>query len=184
VKKFKMKRILAFGASNSMNSINKSFAQFAANCFSNAEVQLLDLNDFEMPIYSIDREKVNGFPAEAIEFKEHIKAADAIVISFAEHNGAYTAAFKNIFDWISRIEKDVWGNKPMLLLATSPGGRGASTVLNLAVEKFKRMNTNKILSFSLPSFKENFTIDTGIVDATLADDFYAKISSIDELLTS
>lgn len=179
-----MKRILAFGASNSMNSINKSFAQFAANCFSNAEVQLLDLNDFEMPIYSIDREKENGFPAEAIEFKEHIKAADAIVISFAEHNGAYTAAFKNIFDWISRIEKDVWANKPMLLLSTSPGARGGATVLEIAVNKFQRMNTNKIFSFSLPLFKENFKNDVGILDSALADDFKSKLASIEEVINT
>jgi len=66
-----------------------------------------------MPIYSEDYERLSGIPKEAYDFKEIIKEADGIIISFAEHNGAYTAAFKNVFDWISRIEKVVWYNKPM-----------------------------------------------------------------------
>jgi chromate reductase len=163
--------ILAFGASSSRKSINKKFAGFAAGRIQNSKVKLLDLNDFEMPIYSIDKENKNGFPELAINFKQHIKDCDAIIISFAEHNGAYTAAFKNIFDWISRIEKDVWANKPMLLLSTSDGARGASTVLELATTKFKRMNKNSIFSFSLPSFNINFKDDKGIVDVELAHRF-------------
>jgi NAD(P)H-dependent FMN reductase len=162
------KTILAFGASNSKNSINKKLAEYAASRFENARTIILDLNDFEMPIYSIDREKENGFPEKAIQFKAYLKDADVIVISFAEHNGAYTAAFKNIFDWISRIEKNVWYDKPMLLLSTSPGARGASIVLELAFNKFKRMNSNLIAAFSLPNFKENFSEDDGIIEPPLA----------------
>jgi NAD(P)H-dependent FMN reductase len=60
---------------------------------------VLDLNDYEMPIYSIDRETEDGIPEEAQRFYDELGAVDAILISFAEHNGAYTAAYKNIFDW-------------------------------------------------------------------------------------
>tara|TARA_B110000459_G_scaffold49667_1_gene55508 strand:- start:1529 stop:1678 length:150 start_codon:yes stop_codon:yes gene_type:complete len=49
-----MKKIVAFGASSSVNSINKQFASFVANKISNSELIILDLNDFEMPIYSED----------------------------------------------------------------------------------------------------------------------------------
>jgi len=126
------KNILAFGASSSKNSINKSLANYTANQFPDATINLLDLNDFEMPIYSIDKENENGIPQLAQDFKQHIKGADGIVISFAEHNGAYSAAFKNVFDWVSRIESDVWGNKALFLLATSPGARGGQTVLEIA----------------------------------------------------
>ena len=101
------KKILAFGASNSRNSINKKLASYAAMQIENADVELIDLNDFEMPIYGIDKENEDGIPQLAYKFKEHILNSDAIVISFAEHNGAYTAAFKNVFDWISRIEKNI-----------------------------------------------------------------------------
>lgn len=172
----KKKSILAFGASSSRNSINKRFASFAAGRIDHSETTILDLNDFEMPIYSIDKEKENGFPDLAYAFKKHIKECDAIIISFAEHNGAYSAAFKNIFDWISRIEKNVWEDKAMLLLSTSPGARGASTVLEMAFEKFKRMNSNTIIKFSLPSFNDHFSNESGILNAELSDNFNNQMS--------
>jgi len=51
-----MPDIVAFGASSSQNSINQKLAHFAAKQIPNATIKLLDLNDFEMPIYSTDRE--------------------------------------------------------------------------------------------------------------------------------
>ncbi|MFK7971813.1 MAG: NADPH-dependent FMN reductase [Bacteroidia bacterium] len=176
------KNILAFGASSSRASINKQFATYAAHQVSDADVTILDLNDFEMPIYSIDKEKENGFPDLAQQFKAHIKAADGIIISFAEHNGAYSAAFKNIFDWVSRIEKDVWGNKPMLLLATSPGARGGRTVLDIALGKFKFMNTNTLASFSLSGFHSNFSSENGIQDAELKAAFEEQMALFENAL--
>ena len=103
------KKILAFGASSSRSSMNKELANYAAQQVQNVDITLLDLNDFEMPIYSIDREQGSGIPELAHAFKSHIAEADGIIISFAEHNGVYTAAFKNIFDWISRVDKDHLG---------------------------------------------------------------------------
>ena len=134
------KKIIAIGASNSKNSINKALATYAANRVEGANVQVLDLNDYEMPIYGIDYENEHGIPQKAEDFRNALHASDGIVISFAEHNGAYSVAFKNVMDWISRIKGDVWGNKPMLLMATSPGGRGGKTVLDIAVAKFAFMN--------------------------------------------
>ena len=166
-----MKNIVAFGASNSSQSINKKLANFTAHQLEDVEVNLLDLNDFEMPIYSADREKESGIPDLALSFKKHLENSDGIIISFAEHNGAYSAAFKNIFDWISRIGKDVWANKPMFLMATSPGGRGGQTVLDIAVNKLKFMNQNSQVSFSLPFFQKNFSEEEGIVDQELRNDF-------------
>lgn len=49
--------VLAFGTSNSKHSINKTLAYYAAQQISEADVKLLDLNEFEMPIYSVDREQ-------------------------------------------------------------------------------------------------------------------------------
>ena len=164
-------KIVAFGASNSRNSINKKLADYAANKILNAEVNLLDLNDFEMPIFSIDREVESGVHPLAIAFRNQLHLADGIIISFAEHNGAYSAAFKNIFDWISRGGPNIWGNKPMFLLATSPGDRGASTVLEIASAKLKRMTTNKVVHFSLPSFADNFNETDGISNPELRSKF-------------
>ncbi len=172
-----VKKILAFGASSSRASINKKLANFAAHQITGAEVTLLDLNDFEMSIYSIDKEKATGVPELAKQFKQHIIDSDGLVISFAEHNGAYSTAFKNIMDWISRLEGSTWADKPLLLMATSPGGRGGSTVLDIAVNKFKWMGKGAIASFSLPFFGKNFSETDGITDETLAQTFQEQLNT-------
>jgi len=171
------KKIVAFGASNSRNSINKQFAQFAAHQVEAADIELLDLNDYEMPIYSIDREKESGIPAIAKAFKAKIQAADLVIISFAEHNGAYTVAFKNLMDWISRLEGSTWDNKPMLLLSTSPGARGGKTVLDLASRSFAFMTKGVISSFALPSFHQHFSTTEGITDQELRASFKTTLQA-------
>ena len=176
------KKILAFGASNSRNSINKQLANYAAHEVTDATVTLLDLNDFGMPIYGIDREKEEGVPQLAKDFRDHIAQADGIVISFAEHNGSYAVAFKNIFDWVSRIEKGVWMGKPLLLMATSPGGRGGKTVLDIAVNKFKYMNAGEIAHFCLPFFRTNFSPDQGILDAELKGDLEEQLRQFEQAM--
>lgn len=161
-------KILAFAASTSSISINRQLANHAASQIPDSEVTELDLRQFDLPIYSSDEEEENGIPAAAQEFKNLITSHDGIVLSLAEHNGSYTAAFKNLYDWTSRIDANVWADKPMLLLASSPGGRGGSTVLEAAKATFPRMGADLKASFSLPSFYDNFSTDEGVTDPDLS----------------
>ena len=172
-----MSKILAFGASNSINSINKRLASYTAKMISPVESVIIDLNDFEMPIYSEDREKKDGIPDKALEFKKLISETDGIVISLAEHNGNYTAAFKNIYDWISVVEKVVWNNKPLFLLAASEGSNGGNNVLQIAASRFSRQSNFEIPLFSLPNFSENFSDLEGITDKVLNDEFEVQITN-------
>ena len=174
-----MKKIIAFGASSSKTSINKQLATYAANQFKNATVEVLDLNDFEMPIYSVDKEKDNGIPQLAQDFYAKLGTADAIVISFAEHNGAYSAAFKNIFDWTSRINAKTFQEKQVLLLATSPGPRGGSSVLEIAKNRFPFQGAVVKGSFSLPSFNDNFDAEKGITNEDLKNQLLEIINAIE-----
>jgi NAD(P)H-dependent FMN reductase len=151
-----MKKIIAFGASSSKTSINKQLATYAAKQFKEATITVLDLNDYEMPIFSIDKETNAGIPQLAHDFYAQLGTADLIVISFAEHNGAYTTAFKNIFDWTSRINSKTFQEKPVVLLATSPGPRGGSSVLEIAKNRFPFQGAVVKGSMTLPSFYENF----------------------------
>ena len=178
-----MKKIVAFGASNSKKSINKKFANYAATLIPNSTIELLDLNDYVMPIYSEDIQEEYGIPELAHSFKKTLRESDGIVISFAEYNGSYTAAFKNIFDWISVIERDVWCSKPMLLLATSPGPRGAIDVLESAHKRINHGNKNTVLSFSLPSFGINYDENYGILDKEILKEFKKIINIFNQSLT-
>lgn len=169
-----MKKIITFAGSNSKQSINKQLAEYTANQIKDVNVEVLDLNDYELPIYSIDYEMQHGIPDNAKVFLDKIKSSDGIVLSLAEHNGAYASVFKNIFDWMSRIDGKLWNNIPMLLMATSPGGRGGATVLDIAKGRFPYMGGNIIADFSLPSFNDNFS-EHGILDKTLNEDLIVKI---------
>ena len=103
-----MKKVIALAGSNSKTSINKQLATYASSLIDNVEVEVLDLNDFSVPIYGIDAENENGIPEKANELSSLIENTDAVVLSLAEHNGSYAAVFKNIFDWKSRINPKVW----------------------------------------------------------------------------
>ncbi|MEW5675901.1 NAD(P)H-dependent oxidoreductase [Flavobacterium enshiense] len=152
-------KIIAFGGSNSQHSINKKLATYVSHLFEGYEVEVLDLNDFAMPLFSVDLEKEVGQQPLAQAFLDKIASADMLVISMAENNGNYTAAFKSLFDWASRINVKVFQQKPMLLMATSPGGRGGATVLDIAKNAFPRYGANVIATFSLPSFNDNFDVE-------------------------
>lgn len=152
-------KIVAFGGSNSKHSINKHLATYAASLFDNAEVEVLDLNDFAMPLFSVDLEKEVGQHDLAKAFLAKLAGADILVVSLAENNNNYSAAFKNIFDWSSRIEKDVFQKKPMLLLATSPGSRGGASVLEIGRNALPRYGAEIKGTFSLPAFNANFDLE-------------------------
>jgi len=161
-----MRKVLAFAGSTSSISINKQFATFAAENLENTDFDIIDLRDFEMPMYSEDEEK-NGFSENAKKFSALLDRYDGFILSLAEHNGAYAAAFKNIFDWSSRVEANVFRDKPLLLMATSPGKMGGKFVLEAGVQKFSRMGAKELVSFSFPNFYENFKEGTIIKEDLL-----------------
>ena len=172
-------KLLAFAASSSKTSINKQLVVYASSLLGGAEVEVLDLNHYELPLYSVDKEKELGQPQLAQAFIAKIAASDGIIISFAEHNGSYTAAYKNLFDWCSRINPKVFQDKPLVLLATSPGPRGASTVLATAVNSAPHFTGQVKASLSVPSFYENFDVESGVLkDESLNQQLIDAVNSL------
>jgi len=163
-------KLLAFAASNSRASINKSLVIYASSLVENAEVDLIDLNDYEMPIYSSDRENESGIPQLAQNFYDKISQADAVMISFAEHNGSYTAAYKNLFDWASRIDMKVYQDKPMVLLATSPGPGGAASVLAAAKGSAPYFGMDVRADLSIGKFYDEFDMEKGALTHAASND--------------
>ncbi len=156
-------KVIAFGASTSSTSINKALATYTANLIDDAQVQVLDINNYNVPMFSEDLEKEIGHAEGAKGFLRDLSEADAFVISFAEHNGHYPAAFKNLFDWASRIDREMFKNKPAVYLATSPGPGGASSVLAAAAGSAQFFGGNVKATVSVPSFYDNFDLESGKV---------------------
>ncbi len=156
-------KVLAFAASNSRQSINQKLAAYAASMVDNAEVEMLDINDYELPLFSMEREAELGQPELAQQFLDKIGDAEALIISFAEHNGSYTAAYKNLFDWASRIDTRVFQSKSSVFLATSPGGRGGAGVLDAAVRSGPHFGAVIVGSVAVPGFHSVFDVESGVL---------------------
>ncbi len=171
-----MKKIVTIAGSNSQKSINKSLLTYTSSLLEHVEIIPIDLNDFVLPIYGVDFEAENGIPTSIKRLDELFHSADGFILSLAEHNGSYAAAFKNIMDWLSRVNMKIWKEKPMLLMSTSPGGRGGATVLQSASTYFPFMGASITDTFSLPSFHNNFN-NGEITDESLKKDIHAKVDN-------
>lgn len=169
-----MKKVLAIGASNSKKSINKILATYIANQIESATVISMDWEAFELPLFSPDLQETSGIPTNAHQFKALIDDADGIVLSLAEYNGLHTAAFKNLWDWVSRIDMKLWGNKPLFLAAASPGQRGGGNVLRITKDIMPHFGGNVIVDFSFPMFFHNFQ-EGEVVNPALKTDLMQKI---------
>jgi NAD(P)H-dependent FMN reductase len=168
-------KIIAFGGSTSKHSINKKLAAYAAQLFTNGEVEVIDLNEYPLPLFNVDIEKEIGFPSKAQAFLDKIASADFIVLSLAENNASYNVGFKNVFDWASRKNKKVFQDKPMLLMATSDGKRGGASVLEFAAKTLPRYGANIKSTFSLPNFYDNFHETDGITNQELKKQLMEEI---------
>ncbi|WP_405207243.1 NADPH-dependent FMN reductase [Aquimarina sp. LLG6339-5] len=178
-----MKKIITIAGTNSQKSINKSLLSYTSNLLENVKIISIDLNDYVLPIYGVDFEAENGIPTAVKRLDELLNIADGFIISLAEHNGTYAAVFKNTIDWLSRVDMNIWREKPMLLMATSPGDRGGTTVLQAAKAYFPYLGGKIIADFSLPNFYDNFS-ESEISDERLREELNRKTLSFDQHLNS
>ena len=178
-------KVLGFAASSSRKSINKELVKYALGLLDQVETEVIDLNDYELPLFSEDKEKEIGQAQLAKDFLEKISESDALVVSFAEHNGSYTAAYKNLFDWCSRINREVFQNKPLVFLASSPGKGGAKNVLELASNSAKYFAGDLKSSLSIPNFYDNFDLETGMLtNETMKAELMSTLKSLELMQTT
>jgi len=117
-------KILAFAGSLRAASWNKQLARLAAGLArdAGAEVTLLDLRDFPMPLYDGDLERDQGLPEHARRLRTLFKAHDGFLIACPEYNAGMPAVLKNAIDWGSRpYGKSSWNGKPAAVISTSQG---------------------------------------------------------------
>lgn len=123
-------KILAFAGSTRKDSFNKLLVRQAAKGAEDAgaEVTVIDLKDFPMPIYDGDEEATNGIPQKAKELKQLLQEADGFLIASPEYNGSYTGVLKNAFDWASRKEVkgevSPFNGKTAVIMSTGTGRLG------------------------------------------------------------
>ncbi|MBN4082093.1 NAD(P)H-dependent oxidoreductase [bacterium AH-315-B15] len=149
-----MNKIIAFSGSNSSTSINQSLVRAASKMTDNVEV--IDLRDYDTPIYSMDLENESGIPESITQLLEKLKTGNAFIISTPEHNSLPPAFFKNILDWLSRTKEKPFAGGPILIMSTSPGGGGAGKAADVLAMVTPYLGADVISRFKLPSFSDNF----------------------------
>jgi chromate reductase len=127
-----MAKILAFAGSARKESLNKKLLKVVADgaeC-AGAELTLVDLIEFDLPLFNQDLETEMGMPDKAAEFKRLMVEHDGFLIASPEYNSAFSPLLKNTLDWASRAESEdepslvAFRGKSAGIVATSPGGLG------------------------------------------------------------
>lgn len=125
-------KILAFAGSTRKESLNKKLVHVAAEGAraAGAEVTVVDLHDYPMPLFDGDLEVASGMPEKALALKKMLREHDGLLIASPEYNSGYSAVLKNTIDWLSRQSEpgekalSAFAGKYAALMSASPGALG------------------------------------------------------------
>ena len=124
-------KILAFSGSLRQASFNSAIVKIAAEGAkaAGAEVTVIELRDFPMPLYDGDLEAASGLPEHGKRFKQLLLNHQGLLIASPEYNSSFSAALKNAIDWASRPAPGepslaAFAGKTAALCSASPGALG------------------------------------------------------------
>jgi NAD(P)H-dependent FMN reductase len=170
-------KILAFAGATRKGSFNKKLIKLAAKGAeaAGAEVTLVDLRDFPMPLYDGDLEAADGLPEKAREFKKLLVDSDGILIASPEYNSGYSAVLKNAIDWASRVSAEgepsllAFTGKYAALLSASPGALGGIRGLYQLRELLQNINVTVMPKMqAIPKAGEAFDENGALKDEKLS----------------
>jgi chromate reductase, NAD(P)H dehydrogenase (quinone) len=188
----KSPRILAFGGSLRAESLNQKLVTIAAEGAraAGAEVTLISLRDFRMPIFDEDLEAAEGMPEAARNLKALFAKHDGIIIASPEYNSTITAALKNAIDWVSRATSpdeaplSVLRGKSAAILAASPGGYGGSRSLAQLRPFLENIGVTVLADqVTIPKAHEAFDADQKLIDSAQNTAVHALGASLAEKLS-
>ena len=183
----KTPRILVFGGSLRADSYNHKLAVLAAEGAreAGADVTLISLRDFQLPIFDEDLEKAEGMPDAARRLKALFTENDGLIIASPEYNSTVTAVLKNTIDWVSRTtspdEKPLsaLSGKSAAILAASPGGYGGSRGLAQLRPSLENIGISVLPEqVTLPRAHEAFDEDGKLTDVQVVASIKALGASL------
>jgi chromate reductase, NAD(P)H dehydrogenase (quinone) len=139
-------RILAFSASTRKESLNRKFlanaveAAKAAGC----DVTLIDLGEFELPLYNGDLEDREGMPANAARLVALVAGSDGLLVASPEYNSMITPLLKNTVDWCSRADENPFEGRVAAVISASPGIHGGARSLVMAQQLLLKLGCHVV----------------------------------------
>jgi chromate reductase, NAD(P)H dehydrogenase (quinone) len=100
-----------------------------------ADVSLISLADFPLPIYDGDLEARSGVPVEAVKLKRLMGVHHGVLLVSPEYNSSPPPLLKNALDWVTRVrERDeppghAMRGRPFALASASTGRFGGARSL-------------------------------------------------------
>jgi NAD(P)H-dependent FMN reductase len=168
-------RILAFAGSTRRESFNKKLVQIAVKGArdAGAEVTLIDLKDFPLPLFDQDLEAEHGMPESGAKLKRLFIEHDGLLISSPEYNSSITGVLKDAIDWVSRPGPApdepplvAFRGKVATLMSASPGALGG---LRALVHVRSILGNIGVIvlpdQLSIPKAREAFQPDGSLIDA-------------------
>ncbi|HEU0124501.1 MAG TPA: NAD(P)H-dependent oxidoreductase [Bryobacteraceae bacterium] len=166
-------RILAFAGSLRKDSYNKKLAIVSAEAATaaGAHVTLIDLRDYQLPLYDGDLEAASGHPPASHALKQLFYDHQGLLLACPEYNSSMTGVFKNTIDWVSRplpgeVANIAFQNKLVTLLSTAPGALGG--LRGLVHVRSMLSNIGAIVlpgQLAIPKSPEAFTASGKLADS-------------------
>ena len=160
-------RILAFSGSARKDSLNRKLLASAveATRAAGAEVTLVDMNEYEMPLYHGDLEDEKGMPENAQKMVKLVTEHAGLLIASPEYNSAMTPLLKNIIDWCTRGDDNPFIGKVVAIVSASPGPFGGIRSQQLARQLLTNLGSHVVpLNCILPQADKAFDEQSKLKD--------------------
>jgi chromate reductase len=160
-------RVLAFSGSARRESFNRKLLAVAVDAAraAGAEVTLVDLNDYPLPLYHGDLEDTAGLPPNAARLIELIASHDGLLIASPEYNSMFTPLLKNTIDWCTRGDDNPFEGRTAAVVSASPGALGGVRSLQLAQQLLLKLGSHVVPGqVFLPHADKAFDADGKLTD--------------------
>ena len=168
--------LIAFAGSTRQNGLNRGALSLAVDGArtAGANVEVVDLRDYAMPLYDADFHSANGVPNSVCMLRAKLIAAHGLLVASPEYNASITPLLKNTIDWLSQSVNEGVGvgggrapfeNKIVGLMGASAGAFGTIRALPHVSSIFSNLG-----SFVLPVLAVPYADKLLNLDGSVAND--------------
>lgn len=170
--------MLVIVGSNSSTSINEQLTKAVLKEL-DLKNEFIDLKSLNIPMFSEDLEREIKSPGGILFLLEKLATHQHIFIATNEHNGTVSAFFKNIFDWLSRIQLKFLADKKVFILSTSNGKRGGLGANETLQKLVTRFGCEVLEYYAFSAFSDNFdTNNQKITNETYLQELENKLNTL------